>query len=315
MKKPKLALVLPCYNEEEVINITSKKIIEVLNDLIRKRKVDESSFVCFVDDGSIDNTWILIKALHQRNQEIKGIKLARNFGHQKALLAGLLGVKENSDCIITLDADLQDDVNKIEEMVNKYHEGYDIVYGVRNKRNVDSLFKRITAKLYYKFLQLLKVETINNHSDFRLVTNKVVNELSKFREKNLYLRGIIPLIGYKSSVVYYERKKRTAGETKYSIIKMLSFAWDGITSFSVFPMRLILVFGLIVLTISFVLFLWAFILALMDKSIPGWASTVIPMYVLGGLQMAGIGLLGEYIGKTYSEVKSRPRFVIEEEIF
>ena len=314
MKKPKLALVLPCYNEEEVINITSKKIIEVLNDLIRKRKVDELSFVCFVDDGSSDNTWVDIKTMHQRYQEIKGIKLSRNFGHQKALLAGLLSVKGNSDCIITMDADLQDDVNKIEEMVNKYNEGYDVVYGVRNKRKVDGFFKRITAKLYYKFLQLLRVKTINNHSDFRLVSKKVANELSKFREKNLYLRGIIPLIGYKSSVVHYERKKRTAGETKYSITKMVSFAWDGITSFSVFPMRLILIFGLIVLTISFVLFLWAFILALMDKSIPGWASTVIPIYVLGGLQMAGIGLLGEYIGKTYSEMKSRPRFLIEEEI-
>lgn len=315
MHASKMCIVVPCYNEEDVLSIASERLLKVLRSLVEKEKVNKGSFILFVDDGSIDKTWRIIKDLYSCNNEIKGLKLARNYGHQKALLAGLLKIKNMSDCAISIDADLQDDINIIEEMVNKYYDGYDIVYGVRKNRNVDSIFKRGTAHLFYKLLKFLKVETIYNHADFRLVNRRVIEELSKFKETNPYLRGIFPLIGLRSTDVYYKRKQRAAGITKYPLRRMISFAWGSITSFSIFPMRLILIFGMIVLFISFVLFLWAFSVFLTGKSIPGWASTVIPIYVLGGLQMASMGLLGEYIGKIYEEVKSRPRFIIEEEIF
>ncbi|MDY6950052.1 MAG: glycosyltransferase family 2 protein [Thermodesulfobacteriota bacterium] len=314
MNRPRLSIVVPCYNEEDVVDMASKKLLEVVNHLVEKGKIDEKSYILFVDDGSSDRTWPIIRDLNQTNQAVKGLRLSANCGHQKALLAGLLNTRNRCDCVVTIDADLQDDVTVIEKMVDKYIQGNDIVYGVRKGRKVDSLFKRTTAQCFYAFLSFLDVKTVYNHADFRLISKKIVAELSKFREVNLYLRGIFPLLGFRTSEVYYERKGRTAGVTKYPLRKMLSFAWDSVTSFSIFPMRLILVFGIIVLSISFVLFLWAFGLALIGKSIPGWASTVIPIYVLGGLQMAGIGLLGEYIGKIYGEVKSRPRFIIDEEL-
>jgi polyisoprenyl-phosphate glycosyltransferase len=314
MGKTILAIVVPCYNEEDVLNVTAEKLQGLLSSLIRSGKIHEKSFICFVDDGSADSTWSNIQMLHQNGAPVKGIKLSRNWGHQRALLAGVLEIKDKADCIVTIDADLQDDFNVIEDMIEQFHRGCAIVYGVRNNRDVDHPLKRNSAQLFYLLLKLLGVNTIYNHADFRLTSRKVIEELSGFKEVNLYLRGLFPLIGLKSSTVFYERKPRRAGESKYPFRKMASFAWDAVTSFSTFPMRLILSLGIFVFFISFLLMAWAFILALQGVTIPGWASTVIPIYLLGGLQMACLGLLGEYIGKIYAEVKSRPRYIVEEEL-
>ncbi|MFC1669728.1 glycosyltransferase family 2 protein [Spirochaetota bacterium] len=314
MKTCKLCILIPCYNEEEIIKYSSGKLFKILTSLVSKKKILKSSYLCFVDDGSIDKTWELIKEIGKKNKSIKGLKLSRNYGHQSALLAGLLTQKDKSDCVITIDADLQDDVSVIEDMIDEYYKGNSIVYGIRKSRDVDSVFKRFTAQFFYKLLNFLKVKTVYNHADFRLTDKKILNELSKFNEVNLYLRGLFPLIGLKSSSVYYERKKRTAGITKYPFRKMLLFAWDGITSFSFSPMRLILLLGVFIFIISSSFGLWAIILLIIGKSIPGWASTVIPIYFFGGLQLMCIGILGEYIGKIYAETKSRPRYIIDEEV-
>ncbi|MDD5571378.1 MAG: glycosyltransferase family 2 protein [Bacteroidales bacterium] len=312
--KPKLCIVVPCYNEEEALAITSKTLLELLGNLILKNKIDESSILCFVDDGSRDATWEIIKDLSQKNKNIHGIKFSTNFGHQNALLAGLLNTKDKSDCIVTIDADLQDDANVIEEMLDKFNEGNEIVYGVRNNRSSDSIFKRFTAQFFYKLMSAMKVKTVYNHADYRLASKRVLNEFARFNEVNLFLRGIFPSLGFKSANVYYKRSERVAGETKYPLKKMIEFAWNGITSFSIYPLRLIFFLGLIIFFLSFLLIIWAFLPVFQGEAVRGWASTVIPLFFFGGLQMICLGIIGEYAGKIYKEIKARPRFIIEEEI-
>ncbi len=308
-----LAIVIPCYNEEEVLPITTKALLSCMDDLCQKKLITKESYICFVNDGSIDKTWEIIVGL-SKDDRIKGIKLSTNFGHQNALFAGLMRNRKVADCVVSLDADLQDDIGAIEKMMLKYYEGCDIVYGVREKRESDTFFKKYSAIGFYKVMHFMGVRTVYNHADFRLVSKNVLNELAGFREVNLYLRSIFPLLGYKSTTVTYDRSKRAAGASKYSIAKMISFAWRGITSFSTYPMRLIFLTGIVIFFLSLVLTFWALWLVSSQQSLPGWASTVIPIFVLGGLQMIGIGLIGEYIGKIYQEVKRRPRYIIEEEI-
>jgi glycosyltransferase involved in cell wall biosynthesis len=315
MSIPRLAIVVPCYNEEAVIDETARVLTGVLNTLIAKSKICSESFIYFVDDGSKDQTWQSIVELHNREPKVKALKLSRNFGHQNALLAGMTSIREKSDCVITIDADLQDDVSVIENFVDKFSEGYDIVYGVRKERKVDTFFKKYTALVFYHFMRFMGITIVNNHADFRLVSKRVVDTLSSFREANLFLRGIIPYIGFNSTEVLYDRKKRFAGETKYPLGKMLAFAWSGITSFSIVPLRIVTLAGLFVFSLSLLVSLWVLISFLKGSTIPGWASTVLPIYFIGGLQIFCIGLLGEYLGKVYQEVKSRPRFIKDVEIF
>ena len=312
--KTKLCIVVPCYNEEAVLDITAKTLLNFLDKVIAKNKISEESFICFVNDGSRDRTWDIIKELSEKNKNIKGIKFSTNFGHQNALLAGITRMMDKSDCIVTIDADLQDDVNVIEEMVDRFNEGNEIVYGVRSDRGSDSFFKKFTAEFFYKMMIAMKVKTVFNHADFRLASRRVLNEFARFNEVNLFLRGIFPSLGFKSTDVYYKRAERFAGETKYPLKKMLEFAWNGITSFSEFPLRMIFSLGVITFFISIVLMFWAFLPILEGESVHGWASTVLPIFFFGGLQMISLGLIGEYIGKIYKEIKARPRFIIEEEV-
>ena len=311
----KLGIIVPCYNEEEVLPETNKQLIEIINSLIQLGKISSSSRVYYVDDGSTDGTWRLIESLSIANSNhIAGIKLSRNYGHQNALIAGLFSVEE--DALITIDADLQDDVNAIESMVNKHLEGFDIVYGVRNKRKNDTIFKRITANLFYSLMQTLGAKIVKNHADFRLLSRNSINSLKKFREVSLFLRGIVPLIGLNSTTVYYSRDKRLLGQSKYPTRKMLNFAVKGITSFSIVPLRVVTITGLLIFILSlimsaYVLLLWLFT----DKALPGWSSIVLPMYLLGGIQVLFLGILGEYLGKVYEGVKNRPRFIIEKRTF
>lgn len=306
--------VVPCYNEEEVLHDTFAKIRKKVEELIEKQLIHQNSRICFVDDGSTDRTWEIIEALKKLNEQIKGLKLSTNFGHQNALLAAMHHFRGDCDCMITIDADLQDDIKVLEEMVIKYQEGCSVVYGVRKNRDSDSLFKKHTALLFYKILKKLKVKTVYNHADFRLVDSKVLHEMNNFKEVNLYLRGLIPLVGFRHDKVYYDRKQRTAGETKYPLLKMLSLAWNSVTSFSIYPMRLILFTGVVIFIFSAMVGLWVLYLYLRGISLPGWASIVLPLVGFGGVQMISIGIIGEYIGKIYSEVKSRPRFIIEKEL-
>ena len=305
-----LSIIVPCFNEEDALPETNKKLNGILEKLINSNKILSSSKIYYVDDGSLDNSWTLITNMTEANKNINGIKLSRNFGHQNALIAGLFNAE--GDAFITLDADLQDDEETIELMLDKFSEGFDIVYGARSKREADSPFKRITANLFYYLMNILGTKIIKNHADYRLLSRESVEHLKKFREVGLFLRGIVPLIGLKSTIVYYERKTRKKGKSKYPFKKMLNFAVDGITSFSVAPLRLVTLTGLIIFLISFlmgfyVLFLWFFT----DKSLPGWSSIVLPMYFLGGIQVLFLGVIGEYLGKIYQEVKDRPRYIIE----
>lgn len=309
---PILAIIVPCYNEEEMFPTTCPVLVELLDGLVAKGKIHSDSYVCFVNDGSRDRTWELIDAACNTNpQRIKGIKLATNFGHQNALMAGMMTMLNACDCMISIDADLQDDIAVIENMIDKHREGFKVVSGVRNKRTSDSFFKRFTAQAFYRLMQRMKVKTVYNHADFRLVDRVVVEKLALFGEVNLFLRGMFPLIGFASTEVYYDRKERLAGETKYPLGKMLNFAWDGITSFSTYPLRLIFLMGVFIFFISIALTVWALVPVFQGKAIAGWASTVIPIFVFAGIQMISIGLIGEYIGKIYKEVKARPRFIIE----
>lgn len=310
---PTLAIIIPCYNESEILAESFKEISKILDSLKQKKTIDEKSFICFVDDGSKDNTWEIIKELNSSFDYVKGIKLSRNFGHQNALIAGIYN-NTDVDCLITLDADLQDDPHAIESMLKKYNDGYSIVYGVRRKRDEDSFFKRLSAITFYKVMTKLKVETINNHADYRLIDRQVLKEITNFEEANLYLRGIFPLIGFKSSTIEYDRKKRQKGESKYPLKKMISFAWNGITSFSIRPLRLVFVIGIILFIVSLFLIVWALIPVFNKETVPGWASTVLPIFFFGGIQIASIGLIGEYLGKIYNEVKRRPRFIVEKKI-
>lgn len=306
-----LAVVVPCYNEEEMLPISSKELREKLADLVAKGKISEESFILFVDDGSKDKTWELIEKEHNEHKEVYGLKLAGNVGHQYALTAGLMTAKECSDITISIDADLQDDTNVFEEMIDKYHEGYDIVYGVRNKRKTDTIFKRVTAQGFYKLMNFFGAKTIYNHADFRLMSKRSLDHFSHYEEVNLYIRGIVPLIGYKTDKVFYDRKSRVAGESKYPLKKMIALAVEGITSFSVKPIRYITGLGFLSVFCSLAALIYAFVSFILKSVEPGWTSLIVSIWFLGGVQLISIGLIGEYIGKIYMEVKRRPRYNIE----
>lgn len=308
----KLAIVVPCYNEEEVLKIASEALRNVLQDLIQKEKIAEDSFILFVNDGSKDRTWELIEEEHAAYPtKICGVKLAGNVGHQFALTAGLMTAKDMSDVTVSIDADLQDDVNVIEEMIDKFHAGCDIVYGVRRERKTDTFFKRTSAQMFYKLMSLMGVKTVYNHADFRLMSRRAVEEFAKYKETNLFLRGMMPLIGYQTDNVYYDRRERVAGESKYPLKKMLALAFNGISSFSVKPISLILGMGLFIIFASAVALVYALISYCTDHVVPGWTSLILSIWFLGGLQLLAIGLVGQYIGKIYIEVKQRPRYNIE----
>jgi len=308
----KLIVVLPCYNEEEVLPTSINEITMLMQKLIETKKVAQDSFLCFVDDGSKDKTWNVIDQFSKTNKLVKGLKLARNSGHQNALLAGLMHYKSKADIYITIDCDLQDDIEAIPKMIDLYNNGNEIVYGVRSSRDVDTVFKRKSAELFYDIQGAIGVDIIKNHADYRLISNKVLDCLSLYKERNLYLRAMFPLIGFKSDVVYYERKERFAGETKYPLKKMLAFAWDGITSFSTFPLKIITIIGFLIFFISMGMTAWIlWIKFFTTQAIPGWASITIPIYFIGGLLLLSMGIIGEYIGKIYTESKQRPRYFIE----
>ena len=307
----RLALVVPCYNEEEVLEISAKELKRVLTDLIEKKKISEDSFVLFVNDGSKDKTWELIEKEHKESNMICGLKLAGNVGHQFALTAGLIAAKDMADITVSIDADLQDDTSVIEEMIDKYHEGKDIVYGVRNDRTKDSWFKRTTAQGFYKVMDVMGVKTVYNHADFRLMSKRAVEHFSQYGETNLYLRGMMPLIGYETDCVYYERKERVAGESKYPLKKMLALAWNGITSFSVKPISMITGLGFLIIVLCILAAIYAFVSYFCGNVQPGWTSLILSIWFLGGVQLIAIGMIGQYIGKIYIEVKHRPRYNIE----
>ena len=306
--------VVPCYNEEEVLPETVKRLSSKLETLIKNNIADEKSRMLFVDDGSKDKTWELIEQFSSENKYVGGVKLSRNRGHQNALLSGIMTAKGKCDCVISLDADLQDDIGVIDEFIKKYNEGCEIVYGVRSSRKKDTFFKRSTAQGYYKFMSMLGVDIVYNHADYRLLGSRALDALSEYKEVNLFLRGIVPLIGYRCDYVYYERSERFAGESKYPLKKMLRFAIDGITSFSVKPLKLISNIGIIICILSIIGFIYALVSVLMGVAAAGWASLMCSIWFLGGLQMFSIGIVGTYVGKIYSEVKARPRYRIEKEI-
>lgn len=308
----RLAIVVPCYHEEEMLPVTTPELCRVLDDLIEKGKISKDSYILFVDDGSKDNTWNIIKKQHEENSKVFGLKLAGNVGHQYALTAGMLKAKEHSDIIISIDADLQDDTSVMEEMVDKYHAGNDIVYGVRNDRKKDSFFKRTTAQGFYKVMALFGVKTIYNHADYRLMSKRALEQFSKYEEVNLYLRGVMPLIGYQTDCVYYERKERAYGESKYPLKKMLALAWNGITSFSVKPIDFITGLGGLLIFLSIVAAIYAFASYLVGRVVPGWTSLILSIWFIGGIQLFAIGLIGQYVGKIYMEVKHRPRYNVEQ---
>ena len=306
-----LSIIVPCYNEEEMLPITFESLRNKLSELIEKGKISPESFLLFVDDGSKDKTWELIENENKIHKEVRGLKLAGNVGHQFALTAGLIFAKDICDISISIDADLQDDIDVFEEMVDKYHEGNDIVYGVRNKRKTDSIFKRVTAQTFYRVMNFFGAKTIYNHADFRLMSKRALEQFSKYSEENLYLRGIVPLIGYKTECVYYDRKVRVAGKSKYPLRKMLALAIEGITSFSVKPIRYIVLLGFLSVFLSIAAFVYALVSYFLKTVEPGWTSLIVSIWFLGGVQLISIGLIGEYIGKIYMEVKRRPRYNIE----
>lgn len=307
----KLAIVVPCYNEEEVLEETTKQLLSLMNDLIHKKKIRNDSFILYVNDGSKDKTWDIIQREYKNHSLISGLNLAANVGHQNALFAGLMQVKDICDCSISIDADLQDDIQVIEQMVDEYVNGHDIVYGVRSERKTDTFFKRFTAQSFYKLMKMMGVKSVYNHADFRLMSQRALEALSKYEERNLFLRGIVPLVGYNSSCVYYARKERMAGESKYPLKKMLSFAFDGITSFSIKPITFICFLGLFVVLTSLFAMVYSLISYLSGNTVSGWTSLFISIWFIGGIQLLSIGLIGEYVGKTYVEVKHRPRFNVE----
>ncbi|MCR5278506.1 MAG: glycosyltransferase family 2 protein [Lachnospiraceae bacterium] len=307
-----LAIVVPCYNEEEVLKISSEALRGVLEDLIAKGKISSESFVLFVNDGSKDRTWELIEEEHKLYPErIRGVKLAGNVGHQFALTAGLITAKDMCDVSVSIDADLQDDTAVIEEMIDKFHEGKDIVYGVRKKRTTDTFFKRVTALGFYKFMHLMGVKSVYNHADFRLMSKRALEAFSQYKETNLFLRGIMPLIGYETDSVYYDRKERVAGYSKYPLKKMLALAFNGISSFSIKPISMITGLGGVIVLLSICAAVYALISYFHHNVVPGWTSLILSIWFLGGVQLLCIGLIGQYVGKVYIEVKGRPRYNIE----
>ncbi|MEO5288734.1 glycosyltransferase family 2 protein [Limosilactobacillus allomucosae] len=308
-----LTIVVPCYNEEEVLPETTKELGQILNNLIAKKKIASNSKILFVNDGSKDNTWEIISSYSKNLDYVTGIKFTRNYGHQNALLAGMSLAVKYSDMIITIDADLQDDVNAIYKMVDKFIEGYDVVYGVRNSRDTDSFFKKHTALMYYRLMKKMGVNLVPDSADYRLLSKRATEALLNYKERNLFLRGMVPLVGYKSTKVYYPRKERYAGTSKYPLKKMIHFALDGITSFSIAPIHLIMTMGIVVMLISIVLMIYTIIEKIQGHIVPGWSSLMISIWFLGGVQLISVSVIGEYIGKVFTEVKHRPRFNIEYE--
>ncbi len=307
----RLGIVVPCYNEEEVLKISSEALRKVLDDLIQKNKIAKDSFVLFVNDGSKDKTWELICKEHKEHEQVKGVNLAKNVGHQYALTAGLMTAKDMCDVTVSIDADLQDDTSVIEEMLDKYYEGCDIVYGVRKGRKKDTFFKRTTAQGFYKLMNTMGVKTVYNHADFRLMSKRSLEAFSEYKETNLYLRGMVPLLGYKTDSVYYERSERVAGESKYPLKKMLALAFEGISSFSTKPIDMVLGLGVVIIFLCLAAAIYAFVSYFMGNVEAGWTSLILSIWFLGGVQLLSIGLIGKYVGKIYMEVKHRPRYNIE----
>ncbi len=310
METTKLVIAVPAYNEEAMLPITIPAMLSVLESMINKGKISDRSRLLFVNDGSKDNTWQEILDAQKADNHVTGVSFSKNSGHQNALIAGL-EVTKDADAIVTIDADLQDDINAIEEMVDKFNEGYEVVYGVRNNRDTDSSFKRSTAMAFYKTMSVMGAKTIPNHADFRLLSRRAANAVLEFPERNLFLRGIVPLVGYRSTNVYYARKEREAGESKYPLNKMIKFAMDGITSFSTVPLRAILWLGIISVLVSIGLIVMTFVQNLTGKTTTGWSSLMVSIWFVGGAQLISLGVLGEYLGKVFFEVKRRPRFFIE----
>ena len=306
-----LYIVVPCYNEQEVLQETAARLRSKLFSLVAAGKVAPGSRILFVDDGSADSTWQIIESLHQVDRCFSGLKLAGNKGHQNALLAGLMAAKEKADVTISLDADLQDDVAAIDVMLLHYYNGCDIVYGVRKKRDTDTAFKRWSAQLFYKIMRMLGADIVYNHADYRLMSRRALEGLAQFKEVNLFLRGIVPLIGYKSETVEYERKERFAGESKYPLKKMLSFALDGITSLSIQPIRLITLAGFLIFLVSLGFAAYSIIVKMLGHTVPGWSTLMVSIWMLGGLQLLALGIIGEYIGKIYRETKARPKYLVQ----
>ncbi|SFV71244.1 Glycosyltransferase [hydrothermal vent metagenome] len=310
-----LGVIIPCYNEEEMLEETSRQLSALLFEMIENKAIDKQSFICFVDDGSTDKSWQIIETLKEKNICFKGIKLSRNFGHQNALIAGLMQMKEKADALISMDADLQDDIRLIPQFVEKYKEGYEIVYGVRNDRKSDSLSKRKTANFFYKFQHFMGIESIEHHADYRLLSQKSLNALAHFEEVQLFLRGIVPMLGFRSCSLFYKREKRFAGESKYPLRKMLGFALDGITSFSIRPLRFITAIGFLLFLLSILGIIWVFIEKfILGNTVQGWSSMMVSIYFIGGIQIMSLGIIGEYVGRNYQQSKGRPRYIIEEEI-
>ena len=307
-----LYVVIPCYNEQEVLHETAKRLREKLRTLIASETISEKSRIVFVNDGSKDSTWQIIRDLHAQDKIFSGINLSRNRGHQNALLAGLMTVKNCADMVISMDADLQDDINAVDEMINKYKAGFDVVYGVRSKRETDTFFKRFTAEGFYKFIRFLGADVVDNHADYRLMSKRALNGLEQFGEVNLFLRGLVPMIGYPSAKVFYERAERFAGESKYPLKKMLFFAFQGITSLTVEPIRMITTLGVAMSSISFLVILWTLYEYFFGDTVRGWSSMLASLWFIGGLILLSIGIVGEYVGKIYLETKKRPRFIVSE---
>ncbi len=308
----KLYIAVPCYNEEAVLPDSAAKLRDKLRSMMADGLISDDSRIVFIDDGSADATWRLITELHESDSIYSGIKLSRNRGHQNALMCGLMTLKDEADAVISIDADLQDDIGVFDEMVRKYESGCDVVYGVRSKRKTDTFFKRFTAEGYYKVLDRMGAKVIFNHADFRLMSRRALQAFAEFHETNLFLRGLVPMVGYKSDIVTYERSERLAGESKYPLKKMLALAWEGITSLSTKPIKMITRLGIIILIISLVMLIYTLIRYFMGATNTGWASLMVSIWAIGGLQMLAIGIIGEYIGKIYLESKHRPRFIVEE---
>jgi len=307
-----LYLAVPCYNEEEVLKDTTTKLLSKYKQLITAGKITNNSRIVYIDDGSKDRTWEIIQNLYKVSPFISGLKMSRNRGHQNALYGGLITLKDYADAVISIDADLQDDINAIDEMIEKYEQGCDIVYGVRKKRENDTFFKRFTAEGFYKILKAMGGEIVFNHADFRLMSKRALDAFAEFKEVNLFLRGMVPMVGFKSGVVEYERLERAAGKSKYPLTKMLALAWQGITSLSIKPIRMIMWLGIIIFILSLAFGIYTLITFFCGATVSGWASTFISIWALGGLQLFAIGVIGEYLGKVYLEAKQRPRYVVEE---
>ena len=312
MKKPVLYIVIPCYNEEEALPITARRLVELTDDMMKRSIIHENSRILLVDDGSRDKTWLVISDLHAVDKRFEGLKLAHNAGHMNALWAGMMSVKGKADAVVTIDADLQDDIHAIRGFLEKYAEGCEVVYGVRSKREKDTAFKRVTAQGFYRVMQKLGVDVVYNHADYRLLGRRALEALSQFTEENMFLRGLVPLVGFKSAEVTYERGERFAGESKYPLKKMVAFAMEGITSFSIRPVRWVALIGILFALLGVVMALYALISLMCGQVVPGWTSIMVSIWIIGGVQLIALGLIGEYVGKVYSEVKRRPKYIVEE---